>query len=150
MPAIVFHGIITPALLAGGEERDAGDVPFRGFQHRWMHVAVQVWMRVGTPATFIATEDVDHAASVRAGEVRRQMRLHAIPGHLRGAMPAGEAIAEIVRLHFRRVGEETAWLTRLTQEGRLREDSAQDGNSARTCLCSIQDLMMPGCKCGCV
>lgn len=149
MRAICFHGVITETLLSGGGDprwpaRSAG----QGYYHHWLWVSTTPWMRVGTPCTFIVQPDVDYSASSKAGEVKHCLRLTALPGHLAGVLPEEEAIAEIVRIHFRD-SHQADWLRRLTQAGRV-APQPQLTDRPRVCVCPIQTLMTAGCRCGAV
>ncbi len=142
--AICFHGVITPEFLGSQSNRAAG----RGWYHHWMYIDTHVWMRVGTPCTFIASPDVDRSASAEAGEVKHQLRLACVPGHLHGVMPEEEAIAEICAYQFRDP-HQAEWLRRLTQSGRTAPQPQAD-NQHTACVCPIQTLMAAGCCCGAV
>ncbi len=143
---ITFHGVITPETLKGFNGR--------GYVQQWLYVHCSVWHKLGTPCTYIFTEDVDHAASVKRGEIVRQARLHAIPGHLKGITHPDpqQAIAAIAECHFfpRNRSEAMEWLTKLTQEGRvvISDPDHPPQQTAKTCTCPIDTLMVSGCQCG--
>ena len=141
---ITFHGVITTETLKGFNGR--------GYTQQWLYVHCTVWHKLGTPCTYIFTEDVDHAASVRRGEIVRQARLHAIPGHLKGVShpDAADAIRAVAEAHFYKQHQATEWLTKLTQEGRVSIPDIDNPPQqiAKTCTCDITTLMVSGCKCG--
>lgn len=144
---ITFHGVVTPTLLSG--------ILGRGFTYRSeIHLSTSVWMRQGMPCTFIVTEDLDHAASCRAGEVVEQLRLHCVPGHLCSVSHSPRGAARWVAKHFlpRAREEVERWVLQLTQEGRVeqRPTFEDPGPTARICTCPISDLMVRGCTCGAV
>lgn len=149
---ITFHGVITTEFLKGFNGR--------GYVHLWLAVRPQLWCTLGTPCTYIFTEDVDHCASAQKGEVIHQARLHAVPGHLSGVSHNPDAaIRKITQDHFRSKPQEEQWLHLLTQDGRLRvippaytqpEEYEQQPTDHRVCTCDLPTLMTSGCKCGAI
>lgn len=131
---ITFHGIMTKEFLKGFNGR--------GYVYLWLAIRSNIWMRLGQPCTYLFTEDIDHAASIQKGEIVKQARMHAIPGHIKGVSHINpeEALKAINEYHFRQKIETLNWLRLLTQEGRV--------DITKLCNCDIQILMSSGCKCG--